>query len=86
MMCVLVSGEVLNEVRKFFISSMIIQHLPNELYINLPILGVNTRGYSKLSAYFYSDTQFHGLEGGKRLVKFIIFGVSIKTSSKFFGL
>jgi hypothetical protein len=86
MMCVLVSGEALNKVRNFFISRMIIQPPPNQFHINLPTLRMNTRGYSKLSAYFFRDTQFHDLEGGKRLVKLIIFGVSIKTSSKFFGI
>jgi len=66
---------------------MIIHSLPNQFHINLTTLKMNTRGYCEFSAYFYSDTQFHSLEGGKRLVKFIIsFGVSMKTTSKFFYL
>jgi len=48
---------------------------------------MNARRYSEISAYFYNDTQFQGLEGGKRLVKFIIsFFVGMTTSPKFFCL
>ena len=71
----------IRKFRKSSITSMNTQSLPNQFYINLPTLVMNTRGYSDISAYFYSDTQFHDLEGDKHLVKFIIScGVSMTTS------
>jgi len=87
MICVLVSWEILNKFRTFFITSMIIPSLPNQFHINLPTLRINARGYSEISASFYSDTQFHSLGGGKYLAKFIIsFGVGMTTTSEFFRM
>jgi len=85
MIWILVSWEVLNKFRTFFITNIIIPSLPNQFHINLLVQRMNVRGYSEISACFYSDTQFYSLEGGKYLVKFIIsFGVGMITATKFF--